>query len=134
MSIQNPARAGVVDAITYNTLLLPGEKPVFMNYVLDGGQKLKAGSVLGRVAATGKLVLSAAAAGDGSQTPIAVLNQNVNTYDVDGVTPRDTPMSVIVHGTLNGSALVLGAGHSLATVTEPLRANGIHLGNAVYSG
>lgn len=134
MAIQNPAKYGVVDSIVHNTLFLPGAKPEFKNYVLKGGQKLKANSVLGRVTATGKLVLSKAAAGDGSQNPIAILTQAVNTYDVDGVTARDTPMSVVVRATVNGAALVLGDGHTLATVDEPLRVAGILVGNAVYSG
>lgn len=134
MSLPYPARMNTVDAITFNTLLLPGEKPVFQNYVIAGGQTLKAGSVLGRITASGKLKLSASAAGDGSQTPIAVLNQALSTYDVDGTTALDMPMSVIVHGTVNASALVFGTGHTVASTREALRDGGIHVGNLTYSG
>lgn len=134
MSIFTQAKYRAVDAITFKTLILPGETPVFMNYTLGGGQTLYAGSVLGRITATGKLVLSTSAAGDGSQVPMAVLNQNVSTYDIDGTTALDTPMSVIVHGMLNSDALVFGTGQTIANCVEYLRDAGIHTRRPGYSG
>ncbi|MFX8266495.1 head decoration protein, partial [Acinetobacter baumannii] len=84
---------------------LPGKRPVFMNYTLKGGQQLVAGSVLGRITASGLLVLSNAAAGDGSQVPMAILCEDVMTFAPDGVTARDTPLSVAVQGYFNRTAL-----------------------------
>lgn len=138
MTLPYPARSCVVDSITFNPLFMPGEKPVFMNYTLKGGQKLIQGSVLGRITASGLLVLSDPAAGDGSEVPMAILCENVSTYAADGVTPRDTPVSVCVHGMFNQTALTFGASVTtpaqIKTVCEQLRALGIHTRAPGYSG
>jgi hypothetical protein len=79
------------------------------------------GSVLGVVTASGKLLLAASAAGDGSATAVAVLNEDLDTSGGDKVYP------VIVEGYLNETALVFGAGHDADTVRHALRAQGIYL-------
>lgn len=138
MTLPYPARSRVVDSITFNPLFAPGERPVFMNYTLLGGQQLIQGSVLGRITASGLLVLSDPAAGDGSEVPMAILCEDVSTYAADGVTPYDTPVSVAVHGAFNPTALTFGPTVLLpariATVCEQLRAVGIHTRAPGYSG
>lgn len=134
MSIPFPAKSRVVDSIVHNDLMLPGKTPVFVTFTLTGGAKYLAGSVLGRVTATGKLVLSASAAGDGSQTPIAVLPHDVAAYAADGVTGEDKTVAVLVEGYVNETALVFGAGHSIATVKPLLRATGVQMRAPGYSG
>ena len=134
MSIPNPARAGVVDAIVFQQLLLPGHKPDFMSYTIAGGQSLPAGAVLGRITASGKLVLSVLAAGDGSQVPAYILPEPVNTFAADGVTALDMSLSVYVGGYFNAAALTFGAGQTIALCQEQLRAARIFTNAPLYSG
>lgn len=63
--------------------------------------------------------LSAAAATDGSQTPDVILAQDVDATDGD--------TEALVYETVHaaGSALVLGSGHTLASIREGLRLKGI---------
>jgi len=133
MSLPHPAGMRVVGAIVYNPLLMPGECPEFMAYTIKGGQTLKAGSVLGVITATGKLLLSASAAGDGSQTPMAVLLEPVTTKDAAGA-DLDMVIEVAVSGMFNETALVFGAGHSIATTRESLRGANIYTRRPGYSG
>jgi hypothetical protein len=135
MSIQYPAGSRVMDAIVFNPLWLPGHEPHFMNYVIAGGQTLLAGSVLGRVTATGKLKLSAASAADGSETPMAVLAHDVASYDAVSGAAKDVNASVIVaEAYINETALHWGADHTLTSVKEALRPLGILLRAPGYSG
>ena len=134
MSLPHPARFATVDAFAPVQLMLPGKKPVFFNYILTGGQTYLAGSVLGMVTATGKLVLSAFAAGDGSQTPIAILPEHIATFDIDGVTPLDMSVKVLVEASVNGDALQFGAGHSVATTKAALAARNIYVIAPHFSG
>ena len=134
MSIPNTAKSRIVDSVVFNPLWLPGHEPKFMNYTLVGGAVYVAGSVLGRVTATGKLNLSAAAAGDGSQVPMAILPHDVVAYAADGVTAEDKQVAVAVQGYVNETALTFGAGHSVSTVKETLRATGMLMRAPGYSG
>jgi hypothetical protein len=131
-----PANAGVVDSFTPDPqLMLPGSRPRFMNFTLLGGQTLAKGSVLGMVTATRKLKLAAAAAGDGSQAPIAVLDRDIATFDTDGVTALDTTFDVLVGGVvLNPAALVLGAGTTAPAAQDALRPLGFQFRSTGFSG
>ena len=135
MSLPHPARMANVDAIFHDPLLLPPGRVEFMVYTILAGQNLKAGSVLGRITASGKLKLCASAAGDGSEVPMAVLGEAISTYEADGTTPKDMKMSVIVQANqLNETALIFGAGHTIATTRENLRGNGILTRAPGFSG
>lgn len=136
MGISHPANAGVVDAISFKQLEMPGKELDFERWVIAGGQRLKRGSVLGKVTANSKLVLSLSAAGDGSQTPFAVLREDIDTYDIDDSTGRDMIFPVIRGGALNPDALVLGTGHTIASVKAGFAtaAQGIRLTAPGYSG
>ena len=131
-----PANAGQVDSFTPDPqLLLPGSRIRFQNFTILGGLTLLKGSVLGIITASGKLTLSASAAGDGSQNPVAVLDRNLSTFDVDGVTALDTTFDVIVHGAvLNPAALVLGTGMTIAAVETALLARGFTFARTGFSG
>lgn len=134
MAIPHPARYRYVDAIVHNPLMLPGADPVFMNFVIEGGQNLIPGSVLGRVTATGKLKLVAAAAGDGSQNPVAILCEKLDTFAADGVTPQDITMAVAVSGYFNETVLNYGAGYTVAALKPLLQAVNIYTRAPGYSG
>jgi len=88
---------------------------------LAGGQSLPRGALIGRIAATGKVTLSAAAATDGSQVPYGIL------YDEYDALAADRACGYHIKGEFNGHALTLGAGHTLASVRDALRAGGIYL-------
>lgn len=134
MSISHPAKHRGVDAISFNPLWLPGKQPTFMPYTILGGQTLKVGSVLGRITASGKLKLTASAAGDGSEVPLFVLQEPLATFAADGSTPADMVMAVATSGSVNETALVYGAGHTASTIREALRAAGFVLRSPGYSG
>lgn len=131
-----PARTGVADSFTPDAqLMLPGSRPRFQNFVLTGGVTYAKGSVLGMVTASRKLKLAAAAAGDGSQNPIAVLDRDIAAFDTDGTTPLDTSFDVIVRGAvLNPAALVLGAGITSNAAQDALTARGFSFRSTGFSG
>ena len=88
--------------------------------VLDTGN-LTRGAVLGRITATGKYVLSASAASDGSQVPVAILAEDANATSADVVTVA------YLSGEFNTVALTLGAGHSVASISAGMRDLNIYL-------
>jgi hypothetical protein len=92
------------------------------NIIIVSGQGIvKAGTVLGKITASGKYAISAPAAADGSQTPSAL-----NLYQVDA-TSADQPVSAITreaeingptityHSTINTGPLVVAANNALLT-------------------
>lgn len=83
--------------------------------VIAAGQTLVAGSVLGQVTAGGEYKLSASAASDGSQAPTVVLDEAIDT------TAGAAPGVLRLTGEVLGTALTLGAGHTLASVKAALR-------------
>ncbi len=76
-------------------------------------------------AASGEYKLSASAANDGSQTPDLILAE-----DVDATTGDKLGLAYS-RGDFNANAITLGAGHTVASITEGLRAKGIALLPAV---
>lgn len=114
---------GAGAAGTYNPdNLLAGDAvpAVTRSVVIDTGN-LPRGAVLGRITATGKYVLSASAAADGSQTPTAILAEKADA------TAADVTTVAYETGEFNGAALTLGAGHTLASIAAGLRDLNIHI-------
>ncbi len=91
------------------------------NVTISAGQNLAAGSVLGEVAATGEFVLSLSAAADGSEVPIAVLQDAVDA------TAGALNAAVWFTGCFNEDALVYGAAHTKASIKAGLRSRSIFL-------
>lgn len=114
-----PAFNGSVGSLTHDNLI-GGDavNAVTDSITLDTGNLVR-GAVLGKITATGKYVLSASAASDGSQTPVAILAEDADASAADKVTVA------YLTGEFNGTALTLGAGHTLASVTPLLRDVGI---------
>ena len=102
--------------INGNADLLAGRK-----VTIAAGSNLLRGSVLGQIADGGKFVLSTAAAEDGSQIPSAVLAENTDATEGDATGLAYTRGDFII------PAMILGAGHTIDTITEALRGNGISL-------
>lgn len=126
-NLAHPAFGGTVSAVTHNHLMLPGKDPILAPWKFASGQTLKAGSVIGIVTATGKAKLSAAAAGDGSETPRGILLEDLDT------TGGEQTFNMAVEGYFNETALVFGTGHTADTVRVPLRDAGIYLSAPRYS-
>jgi hypothetical protein len=109
---------GLVGTDTYSPdVLFAGPFPVITQTVTlaQAAGALKRGSVLGVVTASGKYLLSASAAGDGSQVPSAILVQDSDA------TAGDLSVPVYFSGDFNFRALTLGAGHTQNSITGPLR-------------
>jgi hypothetical protein len=79
--------------------------------VIAAGQVLERGAVLGRVTASKKLVLSLAAANDGSQVPYGIL-----PFDVEAAVEDKNAAVYVAGGRFVTGALILGAGHTIASV------------------
>lgn len=103
-----------------NSHLLVGRKVTIVS-----GQNLVRGAVLGKVTASGKYQLSLSAAADGSQTPDLILAEDCNA------SAGDKSVLAYARGDFNSRALTLGAGHTVASITEGLRAKGITLLSSV---
>lgn len=88
---------------------------------LLSGENRTAGAVLGKITSGGKYKLSASAAGDGSETPALVLAQDGDASGGD--------IEVLCYETCSGgivgSALTLGAGHTIASIRDTMRAIGL---------
>jgi len=85
------------------------------------GQNRKRGDVIGKITSGGKYVLSLSASSDGSQTPDLILAEDCDA------SAGDKPAMAYARGDFSASAITLGASHTVASVTEGLRAKGIVL-------
>ena len=89
------------------------------------GQVLPRGAVLGAITASGKYVLSASGASDGSEIRDLILAEAVDA------TGGDTAALAYERGDFSAQAITLGAGHTVASIREGLRAKGITLLTAI---
>lgn len=116
-----PAFNGSAGALSHDNLIAgTAVNMVTESIVLDTGNLVR-GSVLGKITATGKYILSASAASDGSQTPAAILAE-----DADATSADKTTVAYLT-GEFNTAALTLGAGHTLDSIKDGLRDQGIFL-------
>lgn len=102
--------------------LLAGEYPRIERIItIASGSALTKGSVLGRVTASGKFSLSASDASDGSETPDAILAEDVDA------SAEDKQAVVYFSGEFNETALTLGNGHTLESIRAGLRSKSLFL-------
>ena len=102
--------------------LVAGEYPRIERIItIASGSALTKGSVLGRVTASGKFSLSASDAGDGSETPDAILAEDVDA------SAEDKQAVVYFSGEFNETALTLGNGHTLESIRAGLRSKSLFL-------
>lgn len=112
--------AGYAAADPYTPLnLLQDDDVTTRKVTILSGQNLVAGSVLGKITASSKYVLSLSASADGSQTPDMIL-----AHDCDA-SAGDSEAIAYESATVVGSALTLGTAHTIASIREGLRAKGI---------
>lgn len=118
----NPAASLELESLAIDALINGDTGSIITEKVtLITGQNLARGAVLGKITASGKFNLSLSAAVDGSQTPDRILTQACNA------TAADAEALVYRTGRFSSSAVILGAAHTVASITEGLRAKGIHL-------
>ena len=102
--------------------LIAGEYPRIERIItIASGSALTKGSVLGRVTASGKFSLSAAGASDGSETPDAILAEDVDA------SAEDKQAVVYFSGEFNETVLTLGNGHTLESIRAGLRSKSLFL-------
>ncbi|MGL6222783.1 MAG: head decoration protein [Steroidobacteraceae bacterium] len=102
--------------------LSAGDYPVRTRKVtIVSGQNLVRGALLGQITTGGKYNLSLSAASDGSQTPRAILAEDI---DASG---GDKEAVVYISGDFNERAITYGTAHTAATVREGLRDQNIYL-------
>lgn len=89
------------------------------------GQNLVRGTVLGQITASQKYNKSLAAAADGSQTPDLILAEDCDASAGDKVA------LAYKRGDFIAEAVILGAGHTVASIEEGLRVKGIFLVSSV---
>lgn len=115
-----PGSDNAAGTYIHDNLLGGCHKTVTESITVDTGN-LKRGAVLGKVTATGKYILSASAAVDGSQVPSVILAEDTDATAGDVVTVG------YLTGEFNTAALTFGAGHTAASVKDGLRDLGIFL-------
>lgn len=102
--------------------LLVGDYPVAVRTVtIASGQSYLRGTVLGRITASDKYTASLSAAADGSEDPIAVLAVNVDA------TAGDVQTRIYTSAEFDASRMIVGAGHTAATVEAAFRNAGSSL-------
>lgn len=122
----SPFQPGATSDVFVPDQLIAGRFPLVTDTVtLVSGQNLKRGAVLGRITASGKYTLALSAAGDGSNTPVAILADDCDA------TSADKLAGVYFAGEFNGNALTLGTGITLAAATIALRDASIFIKSAV---
>jgi hypothetical protein len=105
--------------------LIAGDFPVITEGVtIKAGQNLSRGAVLGKITSTGEYRLSvtpAAVGEEGSEVPRAILLQNTDASAAAKAAPVSTT------GEFNERALILGTGHTLASIKDGLHDRSIFL-------
>ena len=125
----NPG-GGVVEAFYAEDLFLETGEDTYENVVVQIGQNLAVGSVVGMVTATGEVRLVDDAAADGSQEPYGVLVHAVDT------TAAADEIAILVKSTrkLNGRMLKFGGTYTMQTIRAALSRRGISIRTPGYSG
>lgn len=111
-----------------NGLLLPSAEAFGERVTIAAGANLTAGAVLGQITSGGKYALSASAANDGSQVPVAILGEDAAAASADAVA------FVYYVGAFRESALTFGAGHTAAALRRALAQRGLQIAPAQATG
>ena len=108
--------------------LIAGDYPLkAVDITVKSGQSLERGALLGQITADQKYILSLAAASDGSETPVAILCDDV---DASG---GDKTATAYIKGQFNHNAVTFGTGHTFDSTKEALAQKGILLYDAVQA-
>lgn len=83
------------------------------------GTNYVAGTLLGKITASGKFTTSLSAASDGSEVPVAVLLEDVDASS------GDQSAVILKMGSVVSDKVIFGTGHTLASVKDDLMARGV---------
>lgn len=89
--------------------------------IANGAGVLARGTLLGKITASGKYVESLAASADGSEVPDAILLEPVDA------SAADVDAAIAFAGKFAQAGVILGAGHTAASVEAVLRTKDIYL-------
>jgi hypothetical protein len=110
------------ESITPDNLIAGSNQNIITRSVtIVSGQNVVRGTVLGIITASGKYTTSLSALTNGAQTPKAIAVEDTNATGGDKTAP------VYIAGEFNENEIILGTGHTIASVKEGLRDNGIFL-------
>ncbi len=98
--------------------LVIGTLPAKTRTITVTAAAIPAGSVLGRITATGLYIVSVAAASDGSQTPAAILAEPLTGASADKV------CQAFFTGEFDAGLCSFGAGHTATTVNTAMAVSG----------
>ena len=124
-----PAQGLQVEAATFvEQFFLDAGTTSFENHVVTAGT-YEAGAILGQITATGLLVLADPAAGDGSEVPMGILMESLDST-------ADDELSILVGGSrrINYNALRPHASFTELTLRPALRKAGLFTTTPLYSG
>lgn len=96
--------------------------------IIKTNQVLLAGTVLGKITATGLLIPCVETVSDGSEVPHSILVHDVNT-SATGSNAQDT-VGVMVAGQIDFTSLIVDGSWSYATLKEAFRPNNIYIFNS----
>jgi hypothetical protein len=100
----------------YNTPLWMGSHPaVTMDGTMADGQTLSAGTVLGKITASGLLTQLAPGASDGSENAMGILMDNLSASGAD------EPCIYLAHGEVSKDQVIWPGGITEAQKTEAVR-------------
>lgn len=123
----NPQVPGIAAELFIPDQLIAGDLKLVTEtiVIVSGAGALKRGTVLGKITASGKYTTALSASSDGSQTPVAILADDVDA------TSADQNAGAYLMGEFNGSSLILGAGITLAAAKAALQAQNIYVKTSV---
>lgn len=118
---QNPFSPGMKSALFVPDQLIAGTLQLVTDSGIITGGTYRRGTVMGMVTASGKYKLSVKTATDGSETPVAILVDNVDasTADQNG--------GLYLMGEFNQNHIIIDASWTLAAVKTALRPLAIFL-------
>jgi len=124
--LNNSASGGVAALTNAQDMLIAGPQQLVSQpiAVASGQGILQRGTVLGRVTASGKYIVSLAGAVDGSQTPVAIL------ADIADATSADALSGAYFSGEFYQRALTFDVSWTIATLTQAMKPYGVFLKSA----
>lgn len=114
------------ETYTPDNLIAGTTQTVTDSVTIAAGADLKRGSVLGKVTADGKYLLSDDGSSDGSEVPSAILAQ-----DADAAAADVENVAIFIKGEFNQNVLIFGGAHTADSTKDALRDVGIYIKDAV---
>jgi hypothetical protein len=118
---QNPFSPGMKSSLFVPDQLIAGPLQLVTDTGTITGGAFKRGSVLGLITASGKYTLSLKTAADGSETPVAILVDDVDASSAD------QSGGLYLMGEFNQNSVIIDASWTIADIKSALRPLAIFL-------